>query len=66
MLIAAPVGLFAAIYLVRDAGPNVRGWVKPILEILAGIPTGRLMVSSPCFVVRASNPLSRHMDQHGH
>jgi phosphate transport system permease protein len=39
MLIAAPVGLFAAIYLSEYAGPKVRGWVKPILEILAGIPT---------------------------
>ncbi|MEQ8301689.1 MAG: phosphate ABC transporter permease subunit PstC [Hyphomonas sp.] len=39
MLIAAPVGLFAAIYLSEYAGPKVRAWVKPILEILAGIPT---------------------------
>lgn len=39
MLIAAPVGLFAAIFLSEYAGPKLRGWVKPILEILAGIPT---------------------------
>jgi len=39
MLIAAPVGLFAAIYLSEYAGPKVRSWVKPVLEILAGIPT---------------------------
>ncbi|KCZ94625.1 phosphate ABC transporter permease subunit PstC [Hyphomonas johnsonii] len=39
MLIAAPVGLFAAIYLSEYAGPRVRGSVKPILEVLAGIPT---------------------------
>ena len=39
MLIAAPVGLFAAIYLSEYAGPTVRAWVKPVLEVLAGIPT---------------------------
>lgn len=39
MLIAAPVGLFAAIYLSEYAGPRTRQIVKPVLEILAGIPT---------------------------
>lgn len=39
MIIAAPVGLFAAIYLSEYAGPSVRSWVKPVLEVLAGIPT---------------------------
>ena len=39
MLIAAPVGLFAAIYLSEYAGPTTRRVVKPVLEILAGIPT---------------------------
>ena len=39
MLIAAPVGLFAAIYLVEYATPAFRSVAKPILEILAGIPT---------------------------
>jgi len=39
LLVAAPVGLFAAIYLAEYAHARVRGWVKPILEILAGIPT---------------------------
>ncbi len=39
MIIAAPIGLFAAIYLSEYAGPAVRGWVKPVLEVLAGIPT---------------------------
>ncbi|MBF0131178.1 MAG: phosphate ABC transporter permease subunit PstC [Magnetococcales bacterium] len=39
ILVAAPVGLFCAIYLSEFASPNVRGWVKPALEILAGIPT---------------------------
>ena len=39
LIIAAPIGLFAAIYLAEYAHVNVRNWVKPILEILAGIPT---------------------------
>lgn len=39
MLIAVPVGLFAAIYLAEYAHPKFRAWTKPFLEILAGIPT---------------------------
>ncbi|MDE0175974.1 MAG: phosphate ABC transporter permease subunit PstC [Defluviicoccus sp.] len=39
MLIAVPVGLLSAIYLSDYADPRVRAAVKPILEILAGIPT---------------------------
>jgi phosphate transport system permease protein len=39
MLIAVPVGLAAAIFLSDYASFNVRRVVKPILEILAGIPT---------------------------
>jgi len=39
MCVAAPVGLFSAIYLSEYAGRPVRGVVKPVLEILAGIPT---------------------------
>lgn len=39
MAVAAPVGLFSAIYLSEYASPNARDWIKPILEILAGIPT---------------------------
>ncbi|MEE9454324.1 MAG: phosphate ABC transporter permease subunit PstC [Paracoccaceae bacterium] len=39
MLVAVPIGLFAAIYLSEFAGPKVRAWGKPMLEILAGIPT---------------------------
>lgn len=39
MLVAAPVGLFSAIYLSEYAGPRVRATVKPLLEILAGVPT---------------------------
>jgi phosphate transport system permease protein len=39
MLVAIPLGLGAAIYLSEYASPNVRASLKPILEILAGIPT---------------------------
>lgn len=39
MLVAVPVGLFAAIYLSDFASPKVRAIVKPLLEVLAGIPT---------------------------
>ena len=39
MVVAAPVGLLSAIYLSEYASPRVRAWVKPIMEVLAGIPT---------------------------
>ena len=39
MLFAVPVGLMAAIYLSQYAHPRVRSVIKPIIEILAGIPT---------------------------
>jgi len=39
LLVALPLGLSAAIYLSEYATPRVRGVLKPILEVLAGIPT---------------------------
>ncbi len=39
MLIAIPVGLGSAIYMSEYASPKMRNRLKPILEILAGIPT---------------------------
>ena len=39
MLVAAPIGLMAAIYLSEYASTRVRKFVKPTLELLAGIPT---------------------------
>ncbi len=39
MLVAVPVGLMSAIYMAEYATPKFRSVVKPILEILAGIPT---------------------------
>ncbi|WP_435371947.1 phosphate ABC transporter permease subunit PstC [Sporosarcina luteola] len=39
MAVAAPIGLMAAIYLSEYASPKLRRVVKPILELLAGVPT---------------------------
>ena len=39
LLVAVPVGLGAAIYLAEYASPRVRRAVKPVLELLAGVPT---------------------------
>ena len=39
MLVAAPLGLGVAIYLAEYAKPRVRRILKPIIEILAGIPS---------------------------
>jgi phosphate transport system permease protein len=39
LAVAVPIGLFAAIYLSEYARPKVRSVAKPLLEILAGIPT---------------------------
>ena len=39
MLVAGPLGLFVAVYLSEYAPEKVRSVLKPILEILAGIPT---------------------------
>jgi phosphate transport system permease protein len=39
MLVAGPIGMFSAIYLSQYASPRFRAAAKPILEILAGIPT---------------------------
>jgi phosphate transport system permease protein len=38
-LVAVPIGLLSAIYLSEYAGPRVRASAKPLMEILAGIPT---------------------------
>ncbi len=39
MAVAIPFGLMSAVYLTQYAKPKVRKWMKPILEILAGVPT---------------------------
>jgi phosphate transport system permease protein len=37
--VAGPLGLYSAIYLSEYASPRFRAWAKPVLEILAGVPT---------------------------
>ena len=39
MIVAIPLGLMSAIFLTQYASARVRKWVKPLLEILAGVPT---------------------------
>lgn len=39
LLVAVPIGLFAAIYLSEYATPTIRAITKPLIEVLAGIPT---------------------------
>ncbi len=38
-IVALPIGLAAAIYLSEYAGERTRRWLKPTLELLAGVPT---------------------------
>ncbi|MBL8657734.1 MAG: phosphate ABC transporter permease subunit PstC [Altererythrobacter sp.] len=39
MIVAIPLGLMSAIYLTQYAPPRLRTWIKPALEVLAGVPT---------------------------
>jgi phosphate transport system permease protein len=39
MLVAVPVGLLSAIYLAEYSSARLRAYAKPLLEVLAGIPT---------------------------
>ncbi len=39
MAVAIPFGLMSAIYLTQYAAPRTRRWMKPVLEVLAGVPT---------------------------
>ncbi|MBB3990707.1 phosphate transport system permease protein [Croceicoccus naphthovorans] len=39
MIVAIPLGLMSAIYLTQYASSGFRKWMKPMLEILAGVPT---------------------------
>ena len=39
MCVAVPVGLFSAIFMSEYASPKMRAVIKPVLEVLAGIPT---------------------------
>jgi phosphate transport system permease protein len=50
LLFAIPVGLLSAVYLSEYASPRVRKVIKPILEVLAGIPTVALGVFAVTFL----------------
>lgn len=55
MCVAVPIGLFSAIYLAEYAPYKLRGIVKPLLEVLAGVPT----VVYGFFAVTTIGPLLR-------
>jgi phosphate transport system permease protein len=59
MAVAVPIGLFSAIYLAEYAHRQVRATVKPLLEILAGIPT----VVYGFFAALTVGPLLRHFGE---
>ncbi|MBL4761007.1 MAG: phosphate ABC transporter permease subunit PstC [Mariprofundaceae bacterium] len=66
MLVAVPIGLFAAIYMSEYASHKMRNRLKPLLEILAGIPTVvygffAAITISP-LVVQAANAVGLHAD----
>ncbi len=51
MLFAVPIGLGSAVYLGEYASPRVRKTVKPVLEILAGIPTVAIGIFAVSFIL---------------
>ena len=57
MVVAVPIGLATAIYLSEYASNRVRGFFKPVLEILVGIPT----VVYGFFALTFMTPLLRSM-----
>ena len=59
MCVAIPLGLYSAIYLTEYANKKVRNLVKPILEILAGIPT----IVYGYFAALIVGPFIRHIGE---
>jgi len=57
MLVAIPLGLGSAIYLSEYASPRIRNTLKPILEVLAGVPT----VVYGFFALQFMTPLLKDM-----
>jgi phosphate transport system permease protein len=51
MLFAMPIGLGTAVYLSEYASPRVRKTVKPVLEVLAGIPTVAIGIFALTFIL---------------
>ncbi|GAA6173278.1 phosphate ABC transporter permease subunit PstC [Colwellia sp. KU-HH00111] len=60
MLLAVPVGLMIAIYLSQYASAKLRSFAKPMLEVLAGIPT----VVYGFFAALTVAPVIRNMGEH--
>lgn len=60
LVVAVPVGLMSAIYLSEYARPRTRAIMKPVLELLAGIPT----VVYGYFAITALSPLLRELGAH--
>ena len=55
LTVALPVGLMSAIYMAEYASPRTRGIFKPILEVLAGIPT----IVYGVFALRSGIPFAK-------
>ena len=51
MVFAIPIGLGSAVYLSEYASPRVRKTIKPVLEILAGIPTVAIGIFAVSFLL---------------
>jgi phosphate transport system permease protein len=60
LLVAVPVGLFSAVYMSEYASRSVRMTAKPLLEILAGIPT----IVYGFFALITFGPLLRDLGAH--
>lgn len=60
LIVAVPVGLFSAIYLSEFAPRKLRARLKPMLELLAGVPT----VVYGFFAVMTLSPLLREVGRH--
>lgn len=61
MLVALPLGLGSAVYLSEYASPRTRNTLKPILEVLAGVPT----VVYGFFALQFMTPLLKTLFGHG-
>ncbi len=51
MLFAVPIGLGSAVYLSEYASPRARKTIKPVLEVLAGVPTVAIGIFAVSFIL---------------
>jgi phosphate transport system permease protein len=63
MIVAIPLGLMSAVYLTQYATPRVRRWMKPLLEVLAGVPTV-VYGYFAALTVAPADPQLRHHARH--